>query len=38
MATFWKSSSFAECVLNEIGGAGVDTKLKGIEASCLVSG
>ena len=35
---FWKSSSFAECVLQEISGACVDTKLRGIEVTCIVGG
>ena len=34
---FWKNSSFAECVLREISSGCVDTKLRGIEATCKVS-
>ena len=33
---FWKNRSFAECVLREISSAFVDTKLRGIEATCIV--
>ena len=35
---FWKNSSFAEHVLWEISGASLVTKLRGIKATCSVSG
>ena len=35
---FRKSCSFAECVLQEISGACVDAKLRGIEVICIVGG
>ena len=37
-AAFKKNDNFDECVLQEISGACVDTKLRCIEATCIVSG
>ena len=37
VVAFWKNSSFADCVLREISSGCVDTKLRGIEATCIVS-
>ena len=35
---FRKNYSFAECLLQEISGACVDTKLRCIEVTCILSG
>ena len=35
---FWKNSSFPECVRQEISSVCVDTKLRTIKATCIVSG
>ena len=37
-AAFWKNGSFAERLLQEISGACVHTKPRGIEATCIISG
>ena len=35
---FWKNGSLAKCVLWEISSAYIHTKIRGIEATCIVSG
>ena len=35
---FWMNGSFDECVLQEVSGACVHTKPRGIEATCIISG
>ena len=36
-AAFWKNSSFNYCLLREISGGCVDTKPRGIKATCIIS-
>ena len=35
---FWKNGNFTECVLWESSSAWIDTKSRGIKATCIVSG
>ena len=35
---FWRNGSLAKCLLWEISSAYIDTKIRGIEATCIVSG
>ena len=36
VGAFWKNGSFSECVLREISDVFVDTKPRGIEATCII--